>query len=84
MLQLRHLAVNIKGKVVIPDGDPHEDIRSDIEQEENLQNCTPGVVPRKSINPDPVILNPYLDKVAFVFGQYLRTLSTTQSYASEV
>ncbi|KAL9981137.1 hypothetical protein ACROYT_G009801 [Oculina patagonica] len=90
LLQLRHLttdkglkAVNIEKVVVVPDGDPHTDIRADTEREQPLQNATPSVQEHNVVRPVSSTLSPDLNKVALSFGQYLSTLSKPQCYASE-
>ncbi|KAL9962054.1 hypothetical protein ACROYT_G031119 [Oculina patagonica] len=76
-------AVNIEKVVVVPDGDPHTDIRADTEREQPLQNATPSVQEHNVVRPVSSTLSPDLNKVALSFGQYLSTLSKPQCYASE-
>ena len=93
LLRLRHLttgkelkAVNIEKIVVVPDGDPHDDIRPMIDDEQLPQNAPPSVQPPNILS-DPQAsrnpISPELAKVAFAFGQYLSTLPNSQCYASE-
>ncbi|KAL9951307.1 hypothetical protein ACROYT_G043949 [Oculina patagonica] len=76
-------AVNIEKVVVVPDGDPHTDIRPDAAQERPLQNATPSLQEHNVVRPLSSKLSPDLNKVALSFGQYLSTLSRSQCYASE-
>ena len=91
LLRLRHMttgkeptAVNIE-KLVVPDGDPHADIRSD-DDAEQLRDNTPTSVQgsnEPSHQASHNSISPELAKVAFAFGQHLRTLPKPQCYASE-
>ena len=90
LLRLRHIttgkelgAVNIEKIVVVPDGDPLEDIRPDTEQEQPIQAATPSFQECAVVLSLHITLSSDLAKVALVFGQYLDSLSKPQCYASE-
>lgn len=83
LLRLQHTttgkelkAVNIEKIVVIPDGDPHHDIRPMIEEEQVVQNAllsahAPNVL---SDQTHRSIISPELAKLAFAVGKFLSTL----------
>ena len=92
LLQLRHMttgkelkAVNIEKSVVVPDGDPHADIRPDDDAEQLRDNTPSSVQGSNELSHEAShnSVSPELAKVAFAFGQYLRTLPKPQCYASE-
>ncbi len=66
--------MNIEKVVVVPDGDPHTDIRLDAEREKLLQNATPSLQEHNVVRHLSSTLSPDLNKVALSFGQYLSTL----------
>ena len=77
-------AVNIKKIVVVPDGDPHDDIRPLIQEEQIPQNAPPSVQPNVlSDQARHNAISAAQAKVAFAFGQYLSTLPKPKCYASE-
>ena len=92
LLRLRHMttgkelkAVNIEKIVVVPDGDPHADIRPDDDAEQLRDNTPTSVQGSNELSHQAShnSISPELAKVAFAFGQYLRTLPKPQCYASE-
>ena len=92
LLRLRHMttgkelkAVNIEKIVVVPDGDLHADIRPDDDAEQLRDNTPTSVQGSNELSHQAShnSISPELAKVAFAFGQYLRTLPKPQCYASE-
>ena len=78
-------AVNIEKIVVVHDGDPHADIRPDDDAEQLRDNTPTSVQGSNELSHQAShnSISPELAKVAFAFGQYLRTLPKPQCYASE-
>ena len=70
---------------MVPDGDPHDDIRPLIQEEQIPQNAPPSVQPPNVLSNQARhnAISPALAKVAFAFAQYLSTLPKPQCYASE-
>ena len=71
--------------VLVPDGDPHHDIRPMIEEEQLVQNAplsaqAPNVVSDQTSHSTR---SPELAKVDFAFGTFLSTLPKPECYTSE-